>query len=182
MCGSSGRLNAHDPCSNGPPLGVIITLNVSKVGSSMAMKKSRIQNLPIKDSHRGVNLCEHIAHGPAVHSRGEDCRGLQSAGRPCGRSTVNQRCTWAGGAEEDPETCRQAPERALIRAVKRAYLNLNLNFKIEGKNHFVFFSLSQKSFSKLTMIIFKLHQKSLMKQKMAHVYLTASCSLRPHGL
>ena len=56
---------------------------------------------------------------------------MQSAGRPCERSSGNQGRSWAGGAEQDPGRCRQAHERALIRAVKRAYLNLNLNFKIE---------------------------------------------------
>lgn len=45
----------------------------------MAMKKSRIPNLPIKDSHGGVSLCVHTAHSHAIHSRGEDaavCRVL----------------------------------------------------------------------------------------------------------
>ena len=72
-------MNTHDPCSNGPPRGVFISLNVSKVGFSMAMKKSRIHNLPIKDSHGGVSPCVHTAHSHATHSRGEDagvCRVL----------------------------------------------------------------------------------------------------------
>lgn len=97
----------------------------------MAMKKSRIPNLP-SETVMGESACVHSAQSHAIHSRGEDAAVRTVLATPATTPLpANQRRSQAGGAEEDPETCRQAHEWALIRAVKIAYLNLNLNFKIE---------------------------------------------------
>lgn len=130
MCGSSGRLNAHDPCSNGPPLGVIISLNVSKVGSSMAMKKAESRICPSKPV-TGESACVHTLHTallctPGLRTAGV-CRVL-AAPRPL-HGQPETLLSW--GRRGGPGDLPASSQQALIRAVERAYLNLNLSFKIE---------------------------------------------------
>lgn len=140
------------PMINSPLPGVGKSPSASKAGSTTA--KSRIQNLPIKDSHVGS----------------QQVRALHTATLLTGSETWTQVCTEACRAPPPRLHCqlRRSPQAGGTDGVgggvpwnsrdsklihhtgshpcpkETAYLNLNLNFKIEGKNSLYVFSFSQK--------------------------------------
>lgn len=176
------------PMFNSPPPVVSKSPSASKAGSTKAWK-SRIQNLPIKDSHVGSQQVRAL-HTATLLTRKWDLnlagvhRGAPGPAALPPPPTTEIPPGWQHGLgvpwnSRDSKLTHQTGSHPCPK--KTAYLNLNFNFKIEGKNSlYLLPSPRTGKLRKLSRIVLKLrpyldslikkrgtttkkHQKSLVK-------------------
>lgn len=138
----SKKMKCQWPMFSSPSSGISVSLNVSKGGSTKTESKVR----PSKSVTWGVNRCTHCTQPPARSSE-SSMRWVWCADCFCCTAspfTYRHLPSWDHWRGVPCDVLASSPSKyAPTHVLKKANLNLNLNFKVEEKNSICLFPFSR---------------------------------------